>query len=167
MNGPLLTLSQRDAWKKLTLSKSGKRCLKLRFFLWFTHLCETDWLGVSKDIKEILIFYKNELRRYFHCYIFIPRKCPRKTLFLQTGGGADYVQFISFSPPKFWTFRRHWCSKWKTKVRGYHQLWIILVRTWPRKWNTILWWDTFWCRFFFECVNTYLYLWKSPFYSTF
>jgi hypothetical protein len=25
-------------------------------------LWETDWLGVGKDIKEILKFYKNELR---------------------------------------------------------------------------------------------------------
>ena len=25
-------------------------------------LNETDWLGVSKDIKEILKFYENELR---------------------------------------------------------------------------------------------------------
>jgi hypothetical protein len=53
-------------WKKLKLPKVGKGCLKLSFFLWFTHLCnllwETDWLGVSNDIKEILIFYKNELR---------------------------------------------------------------------------------------------------------
>ena len=36
------------------------------FFLWFTHwwhrLCETDWLGVCKDIKDILKFYKNELK---------------------------------------------------------------------------------------------------------
>ena len=57
---------QRDAWKKLKLPKVGKGCLKLSFFLWFTHwwncLCETDWLGVGKDIKEILKFYKNELR---------------------------------------------------------------------------------------------------------
>ena len=62
----LSTPNQGDAWKKLKLPKAGKGCLKLRFFLWFTHwcnrLCETNWLGVSKDIKEILKFYKNELR---------------------------------------------------------------------------------------------------------
>ena len=62
----LVSSSQNDAWKKLKLPKVGKGCLKLSFFLWFTHwwnrLCETDWLGVGKDIKEILKFYKNELR---------------------------------------------------------------------------------------------------------
>jgi hypothetical protein len=35
-----------------------RRCLKLSLLLWFTHwwncLCETDWLGVAKDIEEIL-----------------------------------------------------------------------------------------------------------------
>jgi hypothetical protein len=25
-------------------------------------LCETDWLGVGKDIEEVLKFYENELR---------------------------------------------------------------------------------------------------------
>ena len=54
------TLSQRDAWKKLKPPKVGKRCIKLSFFLWFTHwwnhLWETDWLGVG---KEILKFYEN------------------------------------------------------------------------------------------------------------
>ena len=25
-------------------------------------LCETDWLGVGKDIEEMLKFYENELR---------------------------------------------------------------------------------------------------------
>ena len=62
----LSTPSQRDAWKKLKLPKVGKGHLKLSFFLWFTlwwnHLRETDWLGVGKDIKEILKFYKNELK---------------------------------------------------------------------------------------------------------
>ena len=55
-----------DAWKKLKLPKVGKECLKLSFFLLFTHKwnhwCETDWLEVDKDIEEILKFYKNELR---------------------------------------------------------------------------------------------------------
>ena len=34
----------------------------------------------GKDIKEILKFYKNELKLLYHCYIFIliPGKCPRK-----------------------------------------------------------------------------------------
>ena len=54
------------AWKKLKLPKVGKECLRLSFFLWFTHewncFRERDWLGVGKDIKEILKFYKNELR---------------------------------------------------------------------------------------------------------
>ena len=92
-----------DAWKKLKLPKVGKGCLKLNFFLWFTHwwnrLCETDWLGVSKDIKEIQKFYKNELRLKFHCYILIPRKCLRKTLFQHTVGGGQL-------PPKLSRFRR-------------------------------------------------------------
>ena len=29
-------------------------------------------------------FYKNELKLSFHCYILIPMKCPRKTLFQHT-----------------------------------------------------------------------------------
>ena len=37
------------------IPKVGKGCLKFSFFLWFTHLwnclCQTDWLGVGKDIK--------------------------------------------------------------------------------------------------------------------
>ena len=54
-------------WVKGMPGKSyGKRCLKFSFFLWFTHwwnhLCETDWLGVGKDIKWRLKFCKNELR---------------------------------------------------------------------------------------------------------
>ena len=40
------------------------------------------WVG--KDITEILKSYKNELRLQFYCYILIPRKCPRKTLFQHT-----------------------------------------------------------------------------------
>ena len=84
----LSTLNQKDAWKKLKLPKVGRGCPKLRFFLWLTHwwshFCETDWLGVGKDVKEILRFYKNELRVWFHCYISIPRKCLRKTLFQHT-----------------------------------------------------------------------------------
>ena len=32
----------------------------------------------------MLKFYENELRLKFHCYILIPRKCPRKTLFQHT-----------------------------------------------------------------------------------
>ena len=43
-----------------------------------------DWLGVGKDIKKILKFYKDEFRLQFHCCILIPRKCPRKTLFQHT-----------------------------------------------------------------------------------
>ena len=76
------------AWKWLNLPKIGKGCLNLGFFLWFTHLqnylCETDWNEVGKDVKDKLKFYKNELRLWFHCYILIPRKCPRKTLFQHT-----------------------------------------------------------------------------------
>ena len=49
------------------------------------------WLGVDKDIKEVLKFYKNELRLWFHCTILIPRKCPPKTLFQHT------------VPPSRWT----------------------------------------------------------------
>ena len=52
--------------KELKLPKVGKGCFKPSFFLWFTHwwncLSETDWLGVGKNIKEIVKFYKNELR---------------------------------------------------------------------------------------------------------
>ena len=55
--------------EKTKTTKIGKGSLKLSFFLWFAHwwnhLCGTDWLGVVKDIKEILKFYKNELRLYF------------------------------------------------------------------------------------------------------
>ena len=83
------------AWKKLKLPKVGKKCLKLSFFLWFTHwwncFCETDWLRVCKDIKEILKFYENELRLHFNCYILIPRKCPCKPLFQHTVGGGGIV----------------------------------------------------------------------------
>ena len=64
--GTLSTPTQREAWKMLKLPKIDKGCLKLSFFLWFTHwwnsLCETDWLMVGNDIKDILKFYKNELR---------------------------------------------------------------------------------------------------------
>ena len=42
--------------EKAKTTKIGKKCLKPRFFLLFKHLwnflCETDWLGVGKDIKE-------------------------------------------------------------------------------------------------------------------
>ena len=74
--------------EKLKLPKVDKTCLKFSIFLWSTHwwncLCETDWLGVGKEIKEIL--NKNELRLKFHGYILIPWKCPRKTLFQHTVG---------------------------------------------------------------------------------
>ena len=55
-------------------------------------MCETYWLGVGKDTKEILKFYKNEIRLLFPCYILIPRKCPRKILFQHT------VSLQIFSP---------------------------------------------------------------------
>ena len=48
----------------------------------------TDWLGVGKDIEEILKFWKNELRLKFHCYILIPRKCQHKTQFQHIVGGG-------------------------------------------------------------------------------
>ena len=42
----------------------------------------TDQLGVSKDIKELLKFDRNELRFKFHFGILIiPKNCPRKTHF--------------------------------------------------------------------------------------
>ena len=56
----LIDPESKGCLEKLKLPKFGKGCLKLSFFLWFTHLwnrlCETDWLGVVKDIKEILNF---------------------------------------------------------------------------------------------------------------
>ena len=63
---PYQSRVKRMSGKKLKLTKVGKRYLKLSFSLWFTHLrnhfCETDCVGVGKDIKEILKVYKNELR---------------------------------------------------------------------------------------------------------
>ena len=57
------TPSQREACKKLKLPKVCKRCLNLSVLIcfthWWNHLCETGWLGVSKDIKGILNAYKN------------------------------------------------------------------------------------------------------------
>ena len=48
--------------KRLKLPKVGKTCLKICFFIWFTHwwnrFCESDWLGVSKDTKKYLNFIK-------------------------------------------------------------------------------------------------------------
>ena len=48
--------------KKAKTIKNGNECLNISFFVWFTHwwnlLCETDWLGIGNDIKEILRFYK-------------------------------------------------------------------------------------------------------------
>ena len=45
-----------DAWKKLKIPKIGKGCLKLSFFLWLTHwwihMCETDWLEVTRTLKK-------------------------------------------------------------------------------------------------------------------
>ena len=69
--------------KKLKLLKVGKGCLNLSFFLWFTHwwnrFCETDWLGVGKDIKNCRfwddIVYGRPLREiYFELHVW------RKTL---------------------------------------------------------------------------------------
>ena len=71
--------------KKLKLLKVGKGCLKLSFFLWFTHwcnrLCETDWLGVKNVLQKLTKSYKNEVRHLFQCCILIPKKYPRKTPF--------------------------------------------------------------------------------------
>ena len=45
--------------------KLAKDASNIAFFMvphWWHRLCETDWLGVGKNINEILKFYKNELR---------------------------------------------------------------------------------------------------------
>ena len=47
-------------------------------FLW--NRLTWSWQGHWKILK----FYKNELRYLFQCFILIPRKCPRKTLFQYT-----------------------------------------------------------------------------------
>ena len=61
-----IDLESNGCLEKSKTTKVGKGCLKHSFILWFTHccnrLCETDWLEVGKDIKEILKYYKNELR---------------------------------------------------------------------------------------------------------
>ena len=71
--------------------------LFLFFILWWSCLCEKDWLWVGKDIKKILKFLKKELRLLFHSYILIHRKCPLKTLFQHT----DYAQPLALPHLKF------------------------------------------------------------------
>ena len=45
--------------KELKLAKVCKGCLKPIFFLWFSHWWNRfcDWLGVAKDIKDLIKFY--------------------------------------------------------------------------------------------------------------
>ena len=46
-------------------------------------------LGVKQGLQKLPKFDINDRRLSFHCYILIPRKCPRKTPFkTQCGGGA-------------------------------------------------------------------------------
>ena len=62
----LINLVSKGCLEETKTTKVGKGCLKVSFFLrfrhWWNHLCERDWLGVGKDIRWILKFYKNELR---------------------------------------------------------------------------------------------------------
>ena len=47
------------------MPKVDKRCFKLACFYDLNIggiVCETDWLRVVKDIKELLKFYKNKLK---------------------------------------------------------------------------------------------------------
>ena len=100
----LINPESKGCLEKLKLPKFGKGCLKLSFFLCFTHwwnrLCETDWLGVGKDIKQILKFYKNELRFWFHWHSLIPRKCPRKPYFNTQWGSKKQ----NYSRRRLWRF---------------------------------------------------------------
>ena len=73
-----------DAWKKLVKDASNLASFYAMHIDGMNRLCETDWLGVNKDIKEILKFYKNELRLSFQYYILTLKKCLRKTLFQHT-----------------------------------------------------------------------------------
>jgi hypothetical protein len=119
----LSTPSQNVAWKKLKLPHIAKGYLKLSFYSCFTHwcncLCETEWLGVGKDIKETLKFYENDLRLWFHCYFLIPRKCPLKTLFHHiVGGGPLLNQLTDLLKSPCPRFLRPWIGKATNSPRG-------------------------------------------------
>ena len=91
----LLNPCQKDARKKLKLPKVGKGHLKPSFFLWFIywwiHLCETDWLGVGKDIKKMSSDFNVSVTSWFLEYVhlkpYFNTQCP---------------------PPLVWTFLITW-----------------------------------------------------------
>ena len=120
----ILTPCQRGVWEKLKLPKIGKRCLKLSFFLWFTHwwnqLCQIDWLGVGKDIKGILKRFENELTLSFQCYILIRRKCPPKALFEHTVPAPSTQTYFIYSPTSAYVIYE-WSQKGLCQLRQHCQ----------------------------------------------
>ena len=131
-----------DAWKKQKLPKVGKKWFKLSFFLWSTHrwngLCETDWLEVSKDIREILKFYKNQLRLVTSWFIGNVRVKP---YFNTQWGGITPLAFLLPVPLQGLSARfirpqaEQHIQRYEFSVFYSHKNIICQWRIWPEKKN--------------------------------
>ena len=72
-------------------------------------------LGVEQGLQKLPKFDINDLKLLFHCYILIPRKCPRETPFKTQCRGVGRLIFPSPNPNTlklfdFQNFLRSWTS---------------------------------------------------------
>ena len=61
--------------------KWGKFVYPLSNFSSFRYFQTSLSLGVEQGLQKLPKFDINDLKFLFHCYVLIPRKCPRKTPF--------------------------------------------------------------------------------------
>ena len=84
----LPTPSQSVSHKQFHQCVNHKKKLSLRHPLPnygnFSFFQASLWLGVDKVLQKLTKSYKSELIHLFQCCIWIPKKCPRKTLFQHT-----------------------------------------------------------------------------------
>ena len=97
---PSQSVSHKQFHQCLNYKKKLSLWHPLPTFCRFSFFQASLWLGVDKVLQKLPKSYKSEVRHLFHCYILIPRKCPRKTLFQHTvGHEGDSSDFgISINP---------------------------------------------------------------------
>ena len=119
----LLTPSQSVSHKWFHQCVNHKQKLSLRHplptFGSFSYFQTSLSLGVEQGLQKLPKFDINDLRLLFHCFILIPRKCPRKIPFQHTvcvWGGEGTIAL----PPDFgWN---------RSKTLSFRKTWFLAPR---------------------------------------
>ena len=103
-------------------------------------------LGVEQGLQKLPKFDINDLRLLFHCYILIPRKCPRKIPFktqcVWRGGGQKQIYLGLLGPLVLWSrdltspkvpLLENWKSPgtMETLVHTQYSMWYIKTCSCP------------------------------------